>query len=190
MEEVMAKASNFCDSLQGQAAIFKNDLVGADEALTMCDVREEDKDFIAKTFLPLVWEKARKDEVIEIENKMQGKTLLKMVFYSLKELEDRTQLAKKRHKKNRDMYASHHKSLHERESRKRKGAEIEVRKILDKNPDDRENKLARRNQINRKRRGIKTIVKKRSEEKLPEACPTGCVFPGLATMSYVTMSIQ
>ena len=163
-------ATKFCDSFQANPVLYKNDLLQFDEILNISGVQDDDDKYISTDFLEAVRAKAFEEEAFESAGKIRGRSLLKLVFFQLKDLEDSKQNAQKRHTRAKNQLASHKTLAESRQSMKRKNAETECDKVM--LPDDmaKDRKLARRNQINRKRKGIEKVKKKRSEENLPEAC--------------------
>lgn len=169
--EVKVKlASNFVDNLQGLPDLFQNKLLDTTDLLSQigdCD------DYISSAFLPHVMVKARESGCSDDSggDKLPGRAILKHAFFELKMEEDALTKAKQRHSNAQRKLSLHTQSVQQRLSKKRKAAEIECAKIINRDQVDKEVALARRNQLNRKRRKIAMdkIKKIRCEDALPEA---------------------
>lgn len=160
-------ARKFTLALPCLSQIIQNELLSPSEVLLATNSPTEDG-FLSHSFLPKVFQEARK-EVTADEEKVPGQTILKHSFFELKVLEDGFAKAEKKHAAAQKKYGKMTDKLVKAGAKKRKAAEMECSKIMDGDTVGKEQKLARRNQINRRRKGIKKIKKVRSEENLPEA---------------------
>lgn len=123
--------------------------------------------FLPNVFLAASEEFGQQDERPLLQ--LPGKLLLKHCFFQLKELEDTVTKAGTKYTQAQQKYAKYKSKVEQLSIKKRKAAERHCNQILHSDTVDKEQKLARRNQTNRKRKGIQKIKKIRSEEALPEA---------------------
>ena len=103
------------------------------------------------------------------EESLPGQTLLKHAFFQLKIAEDAYTKAKEKNELVQKRYAKTKADFDRQNSKKRKAAAVECERITVQDEEKNTSRLARRNQINRKRKNIKSFRIKRSEEHLPEA---------------------
>ena len=170
LESHVSTCRKFVDSLTALPDMFQNKSFTLDGLIAATGTDEK---FILDLFLPTLFEQAQ-EEVgqgsTDEQGRMQcpGQLLLKHAFFQLKEVEDTMKHAESKHSKAQKRYAEYKTSLDSKTSKKRKAAEIACQSVLEKDEVEKD-KLARRNQINRKRKSIKKIKKHRSEEHLPEA---------------------
>lgn len=171
-------ATQFTEVLQCHPDIFKNSPLALTDLLQL---EGGSDDYIKDSFLPEVMAKAKEDVVPDtnMAEKVPGRVLLKHAFFQLKTLEDRVVAMTKKQASMQKKYAQHKEGLAASLEKKRSAAIKECQKACEADPVDRETRLARRNQLNRKRKMIsKDKVKKhRCEENLPEA-PSGIVSMG------------
>ena len=176
LEDQAKDAKAFACKLQCQPDVHQNKFLDLDEVLQMTG---PNSDFISQTWLPKIfWAAMLEDEWIEaaaanpdILHRVGGFGLLKHAHFALKTAEDACKSKKTSHQNIQKRYAKHTEGMRSRLDKKRKAAQLECDKLLVQDPTDKEIKLARRNQINRKRRKIPDdkIKKVRSEENLPQA---------------------
>ncbi len=164
-------ARKFTLALPCDPNIIQNKLLTPTDLLTA--TQTTDSDFICNVFLPAIVREAQKEGVpgaaTSDEEGLPGQTLLKHAFFQLKTAEDAWSKAKATNEAVQKKYATAKGSFDKRTARKRKAAAVECDRIIAPDAELKERKLARRNQINRKRKNITKIRKERSEEHCPEA---------------------
>lgn len=157
----------FAESLP--ADLVKNKPISAIELLQTFE--HKDHIYITDTFLPAVMKKVQDEHPQETTDaKFPGRTVLKQVFSELKKVEDDCQRKEKKHNVAKRCLQQLTKSMENIGAMQRK-AEVMCSKILEDDPVAREQKLARRNQLNRRRRDIKAdkIKKPRPADDAMEA---------------------
>lgn len=175
-------ANKCADALQSESSLFSNKEVNQEELIQMAGMQE---DFIVDSFLPGIFAKAHADAPTETsaQDKVPGRIIVKHLFFALKDAEDARATARKNHAAAQRQFAKHRDIKVFTMSKKRKSAEMECERITVNDEVTKEIKLARRNQINRKRKNITKVKKKRSEDHLPEAHSWVCK---ITYTSYVT----
>ena len=114
-----------------------------------------------------------------IHQPITGQILLQHTFFMMKSVKDQLNKAKSQLETLRRKHAKLCDKHQQQRVRKRKAAFEAVESVqMQQQEDVAETRLARRNQLNRIKRGIKKIKKQRSEEDLPEALvgPLSCGF--------------
>lgn len=181
-------AAKCTEGLQIHPDIYSNKLLNAEELRQIGGMEDS---YIAIDFLPAVFQKAHSEASQDAPSeKCPGRSLLKHAFFLLKEREDELHASKTKHGKIQKSLATFTAAFQRITERKRKAAKIEVGNLLV--PDDvvREQRLARRNQINRKRKSIKNVKKRRPhEDGLPEA-HVGFLFRIVLTLSPMSRVFQ
>lgn len=167
-------ATQFTEVLQCHPDVFKNSPLGLTDLLQL---EGGSDDYIKDSFLPDVMAMAKDDALPDtnVDEKVPGRALLKHAFFQVKTLKDHVDALTKKHAGLQKRFAQHKESMKATLTKKRSAAEKECRKACDEaDPVDREMRLARRNQLNRKRKMISTdkVKKPRCEDNLPEA-PSG-----------------
>lgn len=173
LEQRVASAQQCVASLPTLTDIVQNKPFSLEELVAVVG---SDDPFILDLFLPTIFEQGQNEELLrssaqEIPGPSQcpGQVLLKHAFFQLKELEDTLNNAQAKHSAAQKKYANYKTKKDKATSKKRKAAEMACDQFINKDPVGKELKLARRNQINRKRKGIKKVKKVREEGCLPEA---------------------
>lgn len=160
-------AAKCTEGLQIHPDIYSNKLLSAEELRQIGGMEDS---YIAIDFLPAVYQKAHSEASQDAPSeKCPGRSLLKHAFFLLKEREDELRASKTKHEKFQKSLATFTTAFQRSTERKRKAAKIEVGNLLVPDEVVREQRLARRNQINRKRKSIKNVKKRRPhEDDLPE----------------------
>lgn len=165
-------ATKFTEALQCHPDVFKNTALSADQLINL---EGGDHQYIHSTFLPAVMKEAGDQALPETgaHQQIPGRSILKQAFFQLKALEDHLATATSQHATMKKRYAKHKESLSTALAKKRAAAEMERKKLGLDDEVEREVKLARRNQLNRRKKNIaqEKIKKHRSEDNLPEALP-------------------
>lgn len=171
--QALAKAIGTSDHVMQDAEI------SASEMMKSIGYQDTGNMFLDQEAIPAIVTNSVDDSVDETGRPLEGdvwmrplpaQTLLRHTYFYLKEVQDRYKKAKAEYTKQQDKYSKMKAKAEHFENRKKRRVEKGLAKVeASRQPQTRERFLARRNQINRHRKGHKKVKKPRAENGLPEA---------------------